>query len=214
MSSPDTVFGMSLATFTLIHVLISLTGIGSGFVVLFGLVAGKRLEGWTALFLATTVATSVTGFGFPFDHLLPSHRVGFISLVVLAVGIAARYAFHLRGAWRHVYVVCAAGALPECLRGGGAGVPEDSRPQSARPEADGAAVRRLPGDRPRVVRRPRDRRRDSVPCGEGATAAFTREMMRRQSHRQGGTWTSKERAPTSEASQRSRGPCGTSARTA
>ena len=111
MSSPDTVFGMSLETFTLIHVLISLVGIGSGLVVLFGLMAGKRLDGWTALFLATTVATSVTGFGFPFDHLLPSHKVGFISLVVLAAAIAARYAFHLRGAWRHVYVVCAALAL-------------------------------------------------------------------------------------------------------
>jgi hypothetical protein len=102
---------MSLATFTLAHVVISLVGIGSGLVVLFGLFAGKRLEGWTKLFLATTVATSLTGFGFPFDHLLPSHVVGFLSLVVLAVAIAARYAFHLRGAWRHVYVVGAVLAL-------------------------------------------------------------------------------------------------------
>jgi hypothetical protein len=102
---------MSLATYTLVHVLISLVGIGSGLVVLFGLIAGKRLDGWTALFLATTVATSVTGFGFPFDHLLPSHIVGFISLAVLAPAIAARYAFHLRGAWRHVYVACAVLAL-------------------------------------------------------------------------------------------------------
>jgi hypothetical protein len=111
MSSPETVFGMSLATYTFVHVLISLVGIASGLVVLFGLVAAKRLEGWTAVFLATTVATSVTGFGFPFDHLLPSHKVGFISLVVLAIAIAARYAFHLRGAWRDVYVACAALAL-------------------------------------------------------------------------------------------------------
>ncbi len=111
MSAPETVFGMSLATYTLVHVLISLVGIGSGLVVLFGLIAGKRLEGWTALFLATTVVTSVTGFGFPFDHLLPSHIVGFISLVVLAAASAARCAFHLRGAWRHVYVVCAVLAL-------------------------------------------------------------------------------------------------------
>ena len=111
MSSPETVFGMSLATYTLVHVLISLVGIGSGLVVLFGLVAAKRLERWTAVFLATTVATSVTGFGFPFDHLLPSHKVGFISLVVLAIAIAARYAFRLRGAWRHVYVAGAALAL-------------------------------------------------------------------------------------------------------
>ena len=111
MSSPETVFGMSLATYTLVHVLISLVGIASGLVVLFGLVAAKRLEGWTALFLATTVATSVTGFGFPFEHLLPSHIVGGISLVVLAIAIAARYGFHLRGAWRYVYVVTATLAL-------------------------------------------------------------------------------------------------------
>lgn len=111
MSLPETVFGMSLATYTLVHVLISLIGIGSGLVVLFGLITGKRLDGWTGLFLATTVATSVTGFGFPFEHLLPSHIVGFISLVVLAVALAARYAFHLRGAWRHVYVICAVLAL-------------------------------------------------------------------------------------------------------
>jgi len=111
MSSPGTVLGMSLATFTLVHTLISVIGIASGFVVLFGLVAGKRLEGWTVLFLATTVATSLTGFGFPFDHLLPSHKVGFISLAVLAVAIAARYAFHIRGTWRRVYVGCAGLAL-------------------------------------------------------------------------------------------------------
>ena len=73
------IFGMTTSTFTFVHVLISLVGIGSGFVVIFGLLARKRLNGWTALFLATTVATSVTGFGFPFDHLLPSHKVGIIS---------------------------------------------------------------------------------------------------------------------------------------
>jgi len=102
---------MSTSTYTLVHVLISLVGIGSGLVVVFGLLAGKRLEGWTALFLVTTVATSVTGFGFPFDHLLPSHKVGIISLIVLAVAIPARYAFHLAGAWRWIYVVAAVIAL-------------------------------------------------------------------------------------------------------
>jgi len=102
---------MTLETYTLVHVLISLVGIGSGFVVMFGLLTGKRLGGWTALFLASTVATSVTGFGFPFDHLLPSHKVGFVSLVVLAVAILARYRLHLAGAWRRVYVVCATVAL-------------------------------------------------------------------------------------------------------
>jgi len=105
------VWGMTISTFTFVHVLLSLVGIGSGFVVMFGLLTGKRLDGWTALFLATTVATSVTGFGFPVDHLLPSHKVGIISLVVLAVAILARYALHLAGAWRRIYVVCVAGAL-------------------------------------------------------------------------------------------------------
>jgi hypothetical protein len=65
------IFGMTTLTF--VHVVLSLVGIGSGLVVLFGLLAGRRLEGWTALFLVTTVATSATGFGFPFVHLLPSH---------------------------------------------------------------------------------------------------------------------------------------------
>ena len=105
------VFGMSLETYTLIHVLISLAGIGSGLVVLYGLLNGKRLDGWTSVFLVTTVATSATGFGFPFGHLLPSHKVGIISLVVLAIAIVARYAFHLGGAWRLIYVIAAAIAL-------------------------------------------------------------------------------------------------------
>jgi hypothetical protein len=105
------IFGMTISTFTSVHVVLSLVGIFSGFVVLFGLLAGKRLDGWTALFLASTVATSVTGFLFPFDHFLPAHGVGIISLVVLAVAILARYAFHLAGAWRRIYVVGAVVAL-------------------------------------------------------------------------------------------------------
>lgn len=103
--------GMSLSTFTLVHVVISLVGIASGFVVLVGLLAAKRLDGWTGLFLLTTVLTSVSGFGFPFDHLLPSHEVGIISLVVLAVAIAARYPLHLAGGWRWIYLVGAVMAL-------------------------------------------------------------------------------------------------------
>ena len=100
-----------LATYTLVHVVISLVGIGSGLVVLLGLLAGKRLNLSTALFLVTTAATSITGYGFPFTHLLPSHVVGAISLVVLAVAIYARYARHLAGAWRATYVICAVAAL-------------------------------------------------------------------------------------------------------
>ena len=103
------IFGMTL--FTFVHVVLSLVGIFSGFVVLFGLLGSKRLEGWTGLFLVTTVATSVTGFGFPIDIILPSHIVGIISLVVLAVAIIARYAFRLAGLWRPVYVIGAGIAL-------------------------------------------------------------------------------------------------------
>jgi glucose-6-phosphate-specific signal transduction histidine kinase len=84
---------------------------GPGLIVLFGLLSAKRLNGLTALFLLTTVLTSVTGFGFPFEHLLPSHKVGIISLVVLAIAILARYSFHMVGKWRWIYVVTAMTAL-------------------------------------------------------------------------------------------------------
>ena len=97
----------SLRTFTIVHVVLSIVGIGSGFIVLYGLLTRKRLERWTALFLASTAATSVTGFGFPFDHVLPSHVVGVISLLVLVVAIVARYALHLNGAWGRLYVITA-----------------------------------------------------------------------------------------------------------
>jgi hypothetical protein len=115
-------FGMTISTFTSVHVVLSLVGILSGFVVLFGLLGGKRLDGWTALFLASTVATNVTGFLFPVDHFLPSHAVGIISLVILAVAILARYALHLAGAWRWIYVVGAVrAAIPDhTARGDGA----------------------------------------------------------------------------------------------
>lgn len=105
------ILGMSASTFTLVHVLLSLVGIGTGLVVLAGLLGRKRLDGWTALFLATTVATSATGFGFPFDHLLPSHVVGIISLLVLALAIFARYSRQLARAWNRVYVISVVIAL-------------------------------------------------------------------------------------------------------
>lgn len=105
------IWGLSESTFTTVHTVLSLIGIGSGLVVMFGFLRGKEGGGWTLLFLITTVATCVTGFAFPFDRLLPAHKVGIVSLVVLAVAIVARYAFHLAGAWRRVYVICAAVAL-------------------------------------------------------------------------------------------------------
>jgi hypothetical protein len=105
------ILGMSLSTFTLLHVIISLVGIASGLIVVYGLIAGKRLDNWTAIFLLTTVLTSATGFLFPFKHLLPSHIVGILSLLVLVVAIVARYPRHLEGGWRRTYVVCAMVAL-------------------------------------------------------------------------------------------------------
>ena len=105
------VLGMSLSTFTLLHVIISLAGIGSGFVVLFGLLNGKRLDGWTAIFLTTTALTSLTGFLFPFEGFKPSYVLAILSLLVLAVAIFARYMRRMAGAWRGTYVVTAAIAL-------------------------------------------------------------------------------------------------------
>lgn len=103
------IFGMT--TFTFVHVLLSLVGIFSGFVVVFGLLTAKRFDRWTALFLATTLATSVTGFLFPFHKFLPSHGAGIVSLIVLTIAIFARYVRKLAGAWRRTYVITAVIAL-------------------------------------------------------------------------------------------------------
>jgi len=102
---------MSTSTFTLIHVVLSLVGILAGVVVLFEMLASKKTDGWTALFLTTTVLTSATGFAFPRDHILPSHIVGVISLIILAIAIYALYFRHLAGSWRWIYVVAAVTAL-------------------------------------------------------------------------------------------------------
>jgi hypothetical protein len=96
---------VEITTFTLIHTLISLVAITAGLVVAGGLIAGQRLDGWTGLFLVTTALTSITGFGFPFIRLLPSHVVGILSLILLVPVLLARYRKHLEGAWRGVYVV-------------------------------------------------------------------------------------------------------------
>jgi hypothetical protein len=102
---------MILTIFTFVHVALSLVGLFSGFVVVFGLLTGRRLEGWNELFLATTVLTSATGFLFPFHHFLPSHAVGILSLIVLAVALFARYRRHLAGAWHRIYAISAVLAL-------------------------------------------------------------------------------------------------------
>lgn len=101
------VLGMSLAGFTILHVLISLIAILSGFVVLWGMLGSQRLPAWTAAYLLLTLLTSVTGFMFPFEKFLPSHLFGIISLVLLAIAIPALYQFRLAGRWRPVYVISA-----------------------------------------------------------------------------------------------------------
>lgn len=101
------VLGMSLATFTLLHVVVSLIGIVAGLVAMVGLLKSKSLPGWTGLFLLTTILTSVTGFFFPVEKLLPSHVIGIISLVLLAVACLALYGQKLAGPWRWIYVLTA-----------------------------------------------------------------------------------------------------------
>jgi len=99
------ILGMSTASFTLFHVILSLVGIAAGIVVVFGMLAAMRLDGWTALFLATTVLTSVTGFMFHSAHLGPPHVIGLLSLLLLVLAILARYSYHMAGSWRWLYVV-------------------------------------------------------------------------------------------------------------
>src|SRR5216684_4297889 len=96
------ILGMSLSTFTMLHVIISLIAIVSGIVVMFGLLGSNRMTGLTAIFLLFTILTSATGFLFPFDKLLPSHMIGILSLVLLAIAC-----IELSGAWRWIYVLTA-----------------------------------------------------------------------------------------------------------
>jgi hypothetical protein len=96
---------MILQIYTIIHTLISLIAIFTGFVVLFGLLSDKRFDGWTKWFLITAVATTVTGFFFPFHGFTPAIGLGLISLPILALTIYARYPKNLAGAWRLIYVL-------------------------------------------------------------------------------------------------------------
>jgi hypothetical protein len=102
---------LGMTTFTAVHVLLSLIGILAGLVVLLGLLTSNLMNGWTVLFLATTFATSVTGFFFPIRGFTPALGVGILSVFILAVTIAVRYGFGLTGASRWVYVVGAVAAL-------------------------------------------------------------------------------------------------------
>jgi hypothetical protein len=101
------ILGMSLATFTTVHVIISLIAIVAGIIVMFGLLGSNKMPGLTAIFLLFTILTSATGFLFPFEKLLPSHMIGILSLVLLAIACIALYGMKLSGAWRWIYVVTA-----------------------------------------------------------------------------------------------------------
>jgi hypothetical protein len=105
------VLGMSLATFTLMHVLISLVGIASGLIVMEQFLLNRPLGLSNAVFLTTTIATSVTGFFFPFNGITPAHMLGIVSLVILSVALFALHAGNLIGPWRWIYVLTAATAL-------------------------------------------------------------------------------------------------------
>jgi hypothetical protein len=105
------ILGMSLAGFTVFHLIISMIAIALGFIVAGGILASNRLPGWTAWFLVLTILTSATGFLFPFTKILPSHVVAIISLVLLAVAVYALYGKGLAGIWRTAYVVTAMLAL-------------------------------------------------------------------------------------------------------
>ena len=101
------VLGMTLSTFTTVHVIISLIGIVAGIIVMFGLLGSNRMPGLTAIFLLFTILTSATGFLFPFEKLLPSHIIAIVSLVLLAIACIALYVMKLSGAWRWIYLLTA-----------------------------------------------------------------------------------------------------------
>jgi hypothetical protein len=103
--------GLSIENFTILHTAISLIAIASGLIVLAGMLRARRLPGWTAVFLVTTILTSVTGFMFPINGLTPAIVFGLISIVILVIALAALYLKHLSGAWRWIYVTTALVAL-------------------------------------------------------------------------------------------------------
>jgi hypothetical protein len=105
------ILGMSIPTFTLLHVILSLIGIASGLVAILAMTRSRLLPGWTLVFLLTTILTSLTGYFFPVDKVLPSHIVGAISLAVLAVALVALYRYSAAGSWRWIYAVSAVVSL-------------------------------------------------------------------------------------------------------
>ena len=105
------IIGMSIATFTILHVIITLIAIATGFIVMFNMVSSKTLSGWSAIFWLTTLLTSVTGFMFPIHGFTPALGVGGFAMVVLAIGLLARYVKRFAGSWRWIYAVTAVVSL-------------------------------------------------------------------------------------------------------
>src|SRR3982074_215701 len=104
------ILGISLSTFTTVHEIISLIAIVAGIIVMFGLLGSNRMPGMTAIFLLFTILTSATGFLIPpllSEKLLPSHMIGILSLVLLAIACIALYVMQLSGPWRWIYAVTA-----------------------------------------------------------------------------------------------------------
>lgn len=105
------ILGMSTALYTIIHVIISLIGIGTGFIVFYGLLKDKVLSPWNFIFLVTTILTNLTGFGFPNATVTPGIVIGVLSTIVLAVAVVALYTRKLNGGWRRVYAISSMFAL-------------------------------------------------------------------------------------------------------
>ena len=154
---------------TPVHVAISLIGILSGLVVVLGFLSAKRLDSWNAIFLITTVLTSATGFLFPLHKLLPSHILGILSLVVLAVALFARYSRSLTGGWRRTYVIAFANrAVLQCVCADRAVVPESTNAEGAGANAVGAAFCGGASCVPAAFRRADHHVGDQVSAGGGA----------------------------------------------
>ena len=162
------VLGMSLGTFTALHVLLSLIGIGSGVVLVWGLISGKPLNGLTAIFIVTTVLTSVTGFLFPVDHILPSHKVG---LLADYIGGGNSCALCLQdGGWlAHSlrYWLCRS-PLPECVCPRCSVFPESASSKSTSAHPTGATFPHRPTRVVIDLRGSYDFGREKVSCARSA----------------------------------------------
>src|SRR3954468_5546428 len=123
------------------HTWLSLIALGAGVVGIMGLISGRAMPAWTAVFLLTATSTSATGFALPFERVLPSHIAGGLALVALAVALLAQYRFRLAGAWRWLYAVAAIVSVSSlALVGGLAGLLENTRLERARSYRDGGGT--------------------------------------------------------------------------